>query len=1040
MRLKTGLYETLVSEGLAEALSKLDSTQFEILRASLDPGDSHVIFVRHLRDVLTRALKSFAEEERVKRQTDLCNRLLGLLDAELSSDSGDRDPDRITIPAEALLALVERSGSLPGTRSVPDRPAISLATSDLLINARGEPTLGHLLAREFPSADRVDLLCAFIRWNGIRVMEESLRAFLQRGGPMRVLTTTYTGSTERRALDRLRELGAQVKVSYDTQSTRLHAKAWLFRRDTGFSTAYIGSSNLSHSAMIEGREWNVRLSQADAADLLEKFQANFETYWADPGFETYDGTRDRDRFDRAVRAGSASTEIPFLSLDLEPFNHQLEILEKLDVERRLHDRHRNLIVAATGTGKTFVAAFDFKRLRRDIPNPKILYVAHRREILTQSLQAFRLVLREGDFGELYVDGQRPEEGRHVFASIQSLSQLDLEEIVPDFFDVVIVDEFHHAAANTYRRLLDHIRPKELLGLTATPERADGQTILDRFDGRITAEIRIWEALERDLLCPFQYFGIADETDLTHVRWSRQGYDVTELQNLYTADHARVRLILQEIQNKIAEPRQMRALGFCVSIAHARFMADQFSTLGLPALSVSADSLDDERDNALRRLRAREVNVVFAVDLFNEGIDVPEIDTVLFLRPTESATIFLQQLGRGLRRSEGKNCLTVLDFIGKASARFRFDLRYRALTGASRSEVRRQIEEGFPYLPAGCSIRLDRVASGIVLENVSRSIGSSFRSLVSELRSLGRDVTLSEFLAEASVSIAELYRGHGWSWSGLRRAAGLTALSPGPDEETLSSGLRRLIDLDDPEWIGLLTQTFQQAAPREVSGLTERARRILTAFHLGIWGSRGPSNSEESLSRIWTNEAFRQELLELLAVLESSAAHLPIPLDQSFLRNVPLSVHCRYSLDDILAAFGRSTVERPYRVREGIYPDKETRTDNFFVTLAKTAEHYSPTTLYRDYAISPDLFHWESQSIVTEKSPTGQRHIHHARQGVTPLLFVRERRETLGRTLPYMLLGPVSYVSHVGERPMAITWRLKHPMPADFFREAKVAAG
>ncbi len=792
--------------------------------------------------------------------------------------------------------------------------------------------------------------------------------------------------------------------------------------------------------MIEGREWNVRLSQADAAELLEKFQASFESYWADSSFEAYEPKRDGDRFDRAVRAGETSPEVPFLSLDLEPFNHQVEILEKLEVERQLHDRHRNLIVAATGTGKTFVAAFDFKRLRREMKNPKLLYVAHRREILTQSQQAFRHVLRDGTFGELYVDGHRPEEGHHVFASIQSLSQLDLHELSPDFFHVVIVDEFHHAAANTYRKLLDNIRPKELLGLTATPERADGQTILDRFDGRIAAEIRIWEALERDLLCPFQYFGIADGTDLSHLRWSRRGYDVTELQNLYTANHARVRLILQEAQNKVADLLQMRALGFCVSIAHARFMAEQFCALGLPAVAVSADSADEERDRALRRLRERDVNVVFAVDLFNEGIDVPEIDTVLFLRPTESATVFLQQLGRGLRRSEGKNCLTVLDFIGQASSRFRFDLRYRALTGASRSEVRRQIEEGFPYLPAGCSIQLDRVASQIVLENVSRSIGSSFRSFVSELRSLGRDVTLSEFLAEANVTLAELYHNHGWSWSNLRRAANLTTPATGPDEETLSGGLRRLIDLEDPEWIGLLTRTFKNSDPPDVSAMTERDRRILTAFHLGIWGSRGPSSLLESLSRIWTNEAVRHELLELLAILESDAAHLPILLDQSWAHSVPLSIHCRYSLDDILAAFGRSTVEKPYRIREGLYFDKDTDADNFFVTLEKTEKHYSPTTLYRDYAISPDLFHWESRSTVSEASPTGQRHINHVTQGVTVLPFVRERRETAGRTLPYMLLGPATYVSHVGERPMAITWRLAHAMPADFYREAKVAVG
>jgi superfamily II DNA or RNA helicase/HKD family nuclease len=1030
MKVPLGLYEKLVTEAVSAALREYDPGRYNVFREPLDSGDSHIAFTRHVRDVLLRTLTALSQEERVEKQAALCNRVLELL-----------DPDRIAIPAEELLALVERTEGLADSHSAPKRPAIPLSSSDLLVNARDEPSVGHALASEFSSADRVDLICAFIRWNGIRILEDALHGFFARKRQLRALTTTYTGSTERRALDHLVQLGAQVKVSYDTQMTRLHAKAWLFHRNTGFSTAYIGSSNLSRSAMVDGREWNVRLSQADAAPVLEKFAANFESYWADPTFETYEPERDRERFDRAVQASASSDPIPFLNLDLEPFPFQREILQKLEVERTLHGRHRNLIVSATGTGKTFVAAFDYKALRHGRSDPTLLYVAHRKEILTQSLQAFRLILRDGSFGELYVDGARPEVGKHVFASIQSLALIDPKEVPRDFFDVVIVDEFHHAAAETYRQLLDHLQPMELLGLTATPERADGQTILERFDGRIAAEIRLWEALERGLLCPFQYFGISDATDLSNVRWTRRGYDTGELQNLYTANDARVRLILDEVQKKISDPRGMRALGFCVSVAHAQFMAERFTKHGLPALAISATSGSSDRADALRRLRKGEVNVLFAVDLFNEGLDIPEIDTVLFLRPTESATIFLQQLGRGLRQTEGKECLTVLDFIGQASSRFRFDLRYRALTGASRTGIRRQIEDGFPYLPAGCTIQLDRISSEIVLENISRSIGSTFKSLVTELRSLGRDVGMAEFLAEANISLGELYR-NSKSWSALRRLADLSTPPTGPDEERLTRGLGRLIDIDDPEWLAYLFEVLKNPSPPSVLQLDERYRRILSAFHFAIWGAAAPGSLEESLERIWRNDAIRQELLELLVILRSEATHLPIPLDKEvgWEHSIPLSVRCRYSLDDVLTAFGGSTVEKPYRIREGIYSDKATGADLLFITLAKTERHYSPTTLYRDYAVSPDLFHWESRSTTSEESRTGKRHVNHRNLGVEVLLFVRERRDSGGRTQPYMLLGPADYVSHVGERPMAITWKLRRPMPADFFRDAKVAAG
>jgi superfamily II DNA or RNA helicase len=343
---------------------------------------------------------------------------------------------------------------------------------------------------------------------------------------VRLITTVYTGSTERKALDWLIGLGAAVKVSYDTESTRLHAKAWRFQRESGYSTVYIGSSNLTKSALLDGVEWNVRLSEVTSLDILRKFQAAFDSYWSNPDYEAYDSVRDRDRLDAALSRGKGDSAQPFdpalVFFDVHPHQFQQEMLERLSVERARHDRHRNLVVAATGTGKTVVAALDFKGLRTKLGDPTLLFVAHRREILTQALGTFRQVFRNNTFGELYVDGQKPEAGRHVFASVQSLARLDLREIDPAFFDVVIVDEFHHATADTYARLLNHIRPTELVGLTATPERADGESVLAYFDDHISVELRLWDALERDLLCPFQYFGLNDQTDLTTLRWSRKG--------------------------------------------------------------------------------------------------------------------------------------------------------------------------------------------------------------------------------------------------------------------------------------------------------------------------------------------------------------------------------------------------------------------------------------------------------------------------------------------------------------------------------------
>src|SRR5207302_7129431 len=252
------------------------------------------------------------------------------------------------------------------------------------------------------------------------------------------------------------------------------------------------------------------------------------------------------------------------------------------------------------------------------------------------------------------------------------------------------------ATKTYASLLHHVRPRLLLGLTATPERADGESVLGWFGGRIAVELRLWEALERGLLAPFQYFGLHDETDLRAIRWKRgTGYDAVDLTNVYTGHHARTRIVLQALLDKVPEVGRMRALGFCVSIDHAEFMAARFNEVGIPARAITSRSSPDDRRAGLIALRNRDVNILFTVDLFNEGVDVPEIDTVLFLRPTESTTVFLQQLGRGLRLADDKPCLTVLDFIGNQHTQFRFDLRYRALTGVTRRGLAREIARGFP---------------------------------------------------------------------------------------------------------------------------------------------------------------------------------------------------------------------------------------------------------------------------------------------------------------------------------------------------------
>ena len=578
------------------------------------------------------------------------------------------DGDRPVEPLTVLQAVLGRRPD--GSPDEIAAPLIPLLDTTLLTNAPGEPTLWSQLRSEIDSADQIDVVMAFIRRSGIAPLYEALRRHCDRGRQLRVLTTTYTGSTEQAALEQLANLGADVRVSYDLSTSRLHAKAWVFHRASGFPTAYVGSSNLTYSAQGAGLEWNVRASAARNPDLIAKFEAVFDSYWASGEFVPFDAEQ-FEQESRRTRKTDTGPQIILSPVELRPVPFQERLLELIEVSRR-RGHNRNLLVSATGTGKTVMAALDYARLRDRLQRSRLLFVAHTEEILNQSLATFRYALRSPSFGEKWVGGSRPVAFEHVFASIQSLTASGVANLESDHFDVVIVDEFHHAAAASYQRLLDHVEPVELLGLTATPERSDGLPILPWFDDRIAAELRLWDAIDQQHLVPFLYFGIHDGTDLSDIPWRRsRGYDVEALSNRYTSSDAWARLVIQEVNAHVAVD-SMRGLGFCVSVDHAQFMARHFNAAGIPSAAIWGESARQDREAALAALGEGELKMVFSVDLFNEGVDVPSVDTVLMLRPTESPVLFLQQLGRGLRKAPGKQFCTVLDFVGTHRKEFRFD--------------------------------------------------------------------------------------------------------------------------------------------------------------------------------------------------------------------------------------------------------------------------------------------------------------------------------------------------------------------------------
>ncbi|WP_442863689.1 DUF3427 domain-containing protein [Arthrobacter sp. FW306-07-I] len=1035
-----GLYELLNTDALGNVLGS--ELELQPIFANIEDQDVPDSLSRYVADAVRQALIAAKPAERV----GMANRLLQELK---TSDRIAEGPTQLT-SLHRLDALKRRQLRRPTTR---------LSDSALLTNSKDDPNLAAELRAEMESANTVDLLCAFIRWTGLRLLQPALEQLKDRGAKLRVVTTTYMGATERRAIDELvNRYGAEVKISYQTQATRLHAKAWLFRRNTGFDTAYVGSSNLSQAALLDGLEWNVRLSSVATPALLQKFEVTFDSYWEQRAFQSYDPDRDGEKLDAALeRNGGRRTAASDAAtgLEVQPFLHQEEMLEDLEAER-LKGFNHNLLVAATGTGKTVIAALDYKRLSQAAGRSlKLLFVAHRQEILKQAMRTYRDVMQDGAFGELYVGEHKPQEWKHIFASVQSLSSLGVEQLKPDFFDVVVIDEFHHAMAPTYRRLLDHLKPQQLLGLTATPERGDGVDVAKQFfDGRTASELRLWDALDADLLVPFHYFGVSDDIDLSRLEWKRGNYDTAQLSALYTGNDARAAKVIRELRDKVTSTEQMRAIGFCVSVQHAHYMAGVFNRAGIASVAVDGTTDNVDREEALRRLGKRELNCIFAVDLFNEGLDLPQVDTILLLRPTQSATVFLQQLGRGLRRAEGKAVLTVLDFIGQQRREFRFDLRYRALTGYGRKELEKAVEDEFPYLPSGSQILLDRVAQKVVLDNIKAQLRFNRAQLVRDIASYA-ETELEAYLERSGNDVKSIYRSTRDSWTGYLRQAGLIeGFSPletvlrgkieelsDAEEKKLLGRMAALIHVDDPERAAAYSMLVAPDAPRyKELGMREQAFARMLFYTL--WDDGGGCKTyDDGLDLLRGYQFVCREIRQILKLGVAASKHAAKSLG-SGLQHIPLLSHATYRREEVLAALQYGSLEQGRNVqhREGVAWCPATSTDAFFVTLNKDDKKHSATTMYKDYAISPELFHWESQNATSPTSPTGRRYLNRLKHESHILLFTRNSAEDeTGLTVPYTCLGPVDYVQHSGGKPIAITWKLYRPMPADVFATAAAVA-
>lgn len=1030
--LKQGIYEHIINQETNRKMQEAEQSGLVCVQQPIDAAESPQILANYLANAIRQKLEDTEEQQ---DRVNLINRIM--------IDVGLLDDKQIVKPADLLAEVITQQQSALQNQSNTHtiRPISGFRVSNLFTGGSSTLSLGEEIRREIASADEICFIVSFLKVSGVRILLDDLKKFCSREGTrLRIITTTYCGATQAKAIEQLAALpNTEIRISYNTDIERLHAKSYIFVRNSGMNTAYIGSSNLSKSAQTEGLEWNMRVTSVENPHIIKTALATFEMYWNSPNFEDF-RIGGIEKFNKEIHRNIFHTEaVDFVYQRYTLLPHQKQILDKLRVEREDRGNFKNLIVAATGTGKTVISAFDYQEFVRTHSRARILFTAHREEILRQSVNTYRSVLQDANFGTLWVGANRPQEAseyEHLFVSI-SMFNSRFEEFFAlldsDFYDYIVIDEAHHSQADSYRKLFDHFQPQLLVGLTATPERMDGKDLRPDFGNRISAEIRLPQALQAGLLTPFQYLCISDDTDLSDDSlWSGQKYNIERLAEKL-CDNTRTQLIVDALHKYLADEYTCRALCFCVNKRHADFMAEQLRLYGFNAQSLTSDTQSDERKQLAKDLREGTLHYLCVVDIFNEGVDIPEVDTVLFLRPTESLTIFLQQLGRGLRLSAGKTELTVLDFVAQANRKYDFASRFRALTLQPEKNIQKQIKEGFAFLPLGCSIVMEKKARQYILNNITSAIYNKNR-IVKEINSYTTTPTLTQFLENNGQDIRILYQGSN-CWSSLKRAAGRISYADDAVTKRLEKGMANLIHHNTASFLRFVERFIAGGDVHKVDANKTYAIMLYYALFQDKLSKIGYSSINEVLELVHSPKyaCFKQEIAEIVSYLLTRLDIKTTPIGEEIIPG--LELYGCYTREEVFTLVGRQTAEvKMQGAASGAFNLPEHNAVLLFVTLNKSEKDFSPSTQYNDYLINEEYFHWQSKNTDSHYNSGGRKYVEQTKTGIKVILFVREeKKDGFGNTSPFHCFGLVDYVSSHDDFPMNVKWKLQEPAMAQYLK-------
>jgi superfamily II DNA or RNA helicase len=885
------------------------------------------------------------------------------------------------------------------------------------------------LVNEIEKSLTIDIAVAFAMQSGIKLLMPHLKDLIDRGGKLRIITGDYLDVTDPSALQMLIDLKMMGEADqtelyvFETRGTSFHPKAWLFRYKNNDTSILIGSSNLSKSALTNGVEWNLHSRNEEDSNAFEiSFADLLKDEKTVPLTKSWIATYLERRRPQSFPGNQA--EVSFeeeVGDTFHPHGIQLEALNALSKARQLGDKS-GLVVLATGLGKTWLSAFD------TIDFERVLFVAHREEILSQAMSTYRKIRPSANFGRY--SGTVKENGDIVFASVQTLSRTEhLKFFQPNQFDYIVVDEFHHATADSYRRILDYFTPRFLLGLTATPDRTDGNSLLAMCDNNLVYRCDLYEGIERNLLAPFRYLGVPDDVDYAQIPWRSNKFDVEEL-TIAVATEARAQNALDQLKKHGKGP----AIGFCVSMKHADFMANYFRKAGLRSVAVHSGGSSAPRNSSLEMLSHDELDILFSVDMFNEGVDVPNIGTILMLRPTESKILFLQQLGRGLRISEGKT-LRVIDYIGNHRS---FLTKASAILGSGdgdRALLHRldELSNGDLKLPPNCEVTYELTAlemlKSMLLLRPDQNEGEAW--YVSFCEDQGNRPTALEF---SDAGFKPDKTGHG-TWFDF--VADMGDLIPNSAygysdlfkavSGTQQQHLERLL------FLKALGSTL--TSPKNIEVLTRRVKNVSRNLEL----QRDEIDIFEAQSFWIQRHEFRYD--DQVLTLKKSDAHELWPLLDE-LMEWKLKEHSfkeNPKFNDADVAITGPVLWREYMRHEipplfgaifntGSWQQGIVKLDNDLILL--TTIDKSGLTAGQGYAdkfISEKQFQWQSQNRTTQNSTHAQI-LSGQLEGSHVYLFIRAGKLRGGKAAPFIYVGQPKFLNMEGERPITFQFDLAEALP------------